>query len=134
MSMKRTLLNLVVSLSVAFGAIATSAPAYAAAGACPSGSSAKAQVLQGLGQTGNNCSDAQVNNTLQVIGSILSIIIGIAAVIAIIASAFKYITSGGDQNKVANAKGTLLYAVIGLAIAGLAQFLIHFVVYQTSKT
>ena len=46
----------------------------------------------------------------------------------IIVSAFKYITSGGDSNKVASAKSSLIYAIIGLVIVGLAQFIVNFVI------
>jgi uncharacterized membrane protein YuzA (DUF378 family) len=63
---------------------------------------------------------------------ILSLIVGVAAVIVIIYAGFKYITSAGEQGRVANAKSTLLYALVGLAVAALAQLLVHFVLYQTS--
>jgi hypothetical protein len=46
---------------------------------------------------------------------------------------FKYIASAGDQNKVASAKGTLIYALVGLAVAALTQFLIHFVLANTNN-
>lgn len=101
---------------------------------CPSGTSAKAQVLQGLGATGSDCSDQPVNSLFAVAVNILSLIAGALAVIVVIISAVKYMTSGGDQNKVANAKGTLIYAIVGVAVAGLAQLLIHFVLYQTTNT
>lgn len=58
---------------------------------------------------------------------ILSTVIGIASVIVIIISGLKYIMSGGDSNSVNSAKNTLLYAVIGLVIAVMGQFLIIFV-------
>lgn len=101
---------------------------------CPADSTSKGQVLQGLGVTGSDCSDSQVNHTLQLAGTLLALVVGIAAVFAIMSGAFKYITSGGDQNKVANAKSTLIYALVGIAVAGLTEFLIHFVLFQTAKT
>jgi hypothetical protein len=95
--------------------------------------SPKDQVLNGVNQTGTDCSGKGVTNILSAAVTILSIIIGIAAVIMILVSGYRYITSGGDTNKVSAAKSTLIYALIGVAIAALAQLLVHFVLYQSSK-
>ncbi len=65
--------------------------------------------------------------------SILSIIVGVVAVIMIIVGAFKYITSGGESSNTAGAKNTIVYALVGLVIAALAQVLIHFVLTQAGK-
>ena len=64
---------------------------------------------------------------IKTIVSVLSIVIGIVAVIMFIISGFKYITSGGDSNGVSSAKNTLIYAIVGLIIVALAQFFVHFV-------
>lgn len=156
MRIKRLTLSVIIALSVAvIGAPMATGQAHAAAkskpaptkktpasapaasadpsASCPSDSTAKGQVLQGLGQTGSDCSDNQVNTTLKTVVTLLSMIVGIASVMVIIISGFKYITSGGDQNKVSNAKGSLIYALVGLAVAALAQLMIHFVLYQTNK-
>lgn len=80
--------------------------------------------------TGTKCSDAdtsQLDSTLQKIIDIISIVIGIVAVIMIIINGLKFITSGGDTNKVGSAKNGILYAVIGLVIVALAQFIVRFV-------
>ena len=58
---------------------------------------------------------------------LLSIIVGAAAVIMIIVSGLRYITSGGDSGKVAGAKNALIYALVGVAVAALAQLMVHFV-------
>jgi hypothetical protein len=83
-------------------------------------------------QVGDECGQKRVNNLFATIVQILSIITGIASVIVIIYGGFKYITSGGEQGRVANAKSTVLYAVVGLAVAALAQLMVHFVLYQTT--
>jgi len=57
----------------------------------------------------------------------LSVIVGVAAVIMIILSGLRYITSGGDASKVGAAKSSLIYALIGLVIVALAQVIVHFV-------
>lgn len=87
----------------------------------------KAQVLKGVGTAGGNCSGAKVGDVANTVVNILSIIVGIAAIIMIIISGLKYVTSGGDANKVGSAKTTLIYALVGLAIAISAKFLVDFI-------
>ena len=79
------------------------------------------------------CEEAQggFNATLERIVNILSVIIGVIAVIMIIWGGFRYITSGGDTTRVGAAKNTLLYAIIGLIIVALAQVIVRFVLNQT---
>lgn len=72
--------------------------------------------------------DTGVNDVLRTVVNILSIILGIAAVIMIIIGGLKYVTSGGDSSKTASAKNTIIYALIGLVVALLAQVLVHFVI------
>lgn len=51
---------------------------------------------------------------------------GVVAAIFIVYGGIAYITSNGDANKVQKAKNILLYAVIGLAIVGLAKIITSF--------
>lgn len=60
--------------------------------------------------------------------NILSIIIGVAAVIVIIIAGIQYMLSTGDPTKVNNSKNAILYAVVGLIIAGAAQVIVQFVI------
>lgn len=53
--------------------------------------------------------------------------IGAISVIMIIWGGLRYITSGGDNKKITDAKNTILYAIIGLIIAVLAYAIIQFV-------
>lgn len=139
MKIQRIIRGSIVTLCLAFTAIPAlsgTGPVYAtaaAAGTCPSSSTAKGQVLNGLSETGSNCDASQVNDTLQTVVNLLSLAVGIAATIVIIISGLKYIISGGESNKVSNAKSSLLYALVGLAIAALTQLLIHFVLFQTTN-
>lgn len=107
-------------------------PSSPSSATCPDAATSKGKVLQGLGQTGSNCSDEQVNSTLRTAVTILSLVVGISSVLVIILSGFKYMASGGEQNKVANAKNSLIYAMVGLAVAASTQLLIHFVLYNTT--
>lgn len=126
MKLKRNILNMITVLALTLVPAATLAgTAYAA----PCGHTDAAQkVLEGVGQTGNDCNDKPVDNAFATVVKILSIVTGVVAVIAIIYGGFKYITSGGDANKVGAAKNTVLYALVGLAVAGLAQILVHLVI------
>ncbi|MBC7707772.1 hypothetical protein H7Y63_00940 [Polaromonas sp.] len=65
--------------------------------------------------------------------NIFSIIVGIIAVLMIIFGGFKYITSGGDSGNVSGAKNTLIYAIVGLIIVALAQFIVRFVLNTADK-
>jgi hypothetical protein len=50
----------------------------------------------------------------------------------IIIGGFQYITSSGDSGKVGTAKNTILYAIIGLVIVALAQFIVRFVLSRVT--
>jgi hypothetical protein len=68
-----------------------------------------------------------VNSLAATVISVLSYIVGAVAVIMIIVGGFRFIISGGDSNATASAKNTIIYALVGLAIAVLAQALVYFV-------
>jgi hypothetical protein len=76
---------------------------------------------------------SQVNDLIADIINIFSIVVGIVAVIMIIIGGFKYITSGGDSGNVTGAKNTILYAIIGLVIVALAQFIVKFVLSKATQ-
>lgn len=72
-------------------------------------------------------SEEQLNSLITDIVNIFSVIVGIVAVIMIIIGGFRYITSGGDSGNVTGAKNTILYAIVGLIVVALAQFIVKFV-------
>ena len=51
----------------------------------------------------------------------------IIAVVAVLVAGFKYITSGGDSEKVKSSTQSLIYALVGLVIVFLAPTLIKFI-------
>ena len=82
--------------------------------------------------TGTSCpttdnAETKVNGLVEDIINIFSWVVGVISVIMIIFGGFKYITSGGDAGKVTSAKNTILYALVGLVIAALAQLIVLFV-------
>lgn len=54
-------------------------------------------------------------------------IIGLVAVAFIIYGGVQYVTSAGDSAKAAKARGTILWAIVGLAIVILASAITYFV-------
>ena len=120
--MKRIFASLAITTLTLFMPMALVAPTYAACS-----NDAEGQVLQGFSDCTNDGS-TKVNSLLSSIITILSAAIGIAAVIMIIIAGLKFVTAGGESNAVASAKSTLIYALVGLAIAALAQVLVHFVI------
>lgn len=65
--------------------------------------------------------------------NIVSVVVGIVAVIMIIFGGLKYITSGGDSSNVSAAKNTIIYAIIGLIVVALAQFVVRFVLGKSNE-
>ena len=124
MLMKR--LKIIIAGLAVFLAMGAALPAYAA-------DTAQGSVCEGVGLTSTNdeCADdggsLSVNSVIHTTITILSYVVGIAAIIMIIVGGFKYVTSGGDSGKVGSAKSTITYALVGLAIAALAQVLVLFV-------
>lgn len=75
----------------------------------------------------------KLNKLIAKVINIVSVIVAVVAVIMIIVGGFKYITSGGDSNNVTGAKNTILYAIIGLIIVALAQFIVKFVLNTSNS-
>lgn len=86
-----------------------------------------------VGKNDNTISNAVGSIATKVV-NIFTIIVGAASVIMIIYGGFRYITSGGSSERIGAAKNTLIYAIIGLIIVGLAQILVHFVLSQAANT
>ena len=106
----------------------------AGAYACGSSTgSSTSQVINGASPNGTDCSGSGVTKIIRAAVSVLSIIIGAAAVIMIVVSGLRYITSGGESSKVSAAKTTLVYALVGVVIAALAQLLVYFALNQSTN-
>ena len=89
-------------------------------------------VCQGIAETtGTSCSAGSannpVNNVAQNIVTSLSYAIGVVALIVILISGFNFITSSGNSTKIESAKKQLFYAIIGLALAAVAQIVVRLI-------
>lgn len=90
------------------------------------GTDAQKAVCDSLGGCPAN-DGTNINNILRVVLNILSFIAGVIAVIMIIISGIKFMTSQGDSGKVSSARNTIIYALIGILIVLLSQAIVQFV-------
>lgn len=118
-------------------AVAVVAPAYAVAGGQ---TEIQRQLKCGsnLSTNGSDCSTTNgatnVDNLIRQVINFFSALVGIVSVVMIIYGGFKYVTSGGDSGNVTGAKNTIVYAVIGLVIVAMAQFIVQFVLDKAITT
>lgn len=68
------------------------------------------------------------DETLKTLFLMAFVIIGAVATLFIIIAGVRYITAGGDPQKVQTAKNEIKYALIGLVIAGMGAAIVNFVV------
>lgn len=75
----------------------------------------------------NGTSGDKLTAIIKLVINIISVVVGVVAVVMIVFGGLKYITSGGESSNVSSAKNTILYAIIGLVVVALAQFIVRFV-------
>ncbi len=98
----------------------------------------KEEACRALGKPESEClgttneAGSSITSLIADVVNILSIVVGVAAVFMIILGGFRYVTSHGDSNAISGAKNTILYAIIGLVIAALAQALVRFVLRKVT--
>lgn len=117
-------------------------PALAPAVAMAAGSTVTGEIQNSLcsgtnanadttGSGGTNCDTAtantQVSSLFNRVITFFSLLVGIVSVIMIIIGGFQYIISNGDSGKITTAKNTIIFALVGLIIVAMAQFIVHFV-------
>ena len=71
--------------------------------------------------------ERRIENVIKRMIDIITVIVGVVAVIMIIIGGFKFITSNGDSGNIASARNTIIYALVGLVIVALAQVIVRFV-------
>jgi hypothetical protein len=128
--------SLLLSVMLAFGALVIfSAPVFASTSS-PSAS----QVCNGMSEISNvpcaqtsATSQNTTQNLIKTIIKLLSYVLGIIVVVMVIISGVLFATSAGEASKVKTAKSTLIYALIGLVIAALAQVIVHWVLGASSS-
>lgn len=77
--------------------------------------------------SGNPTNSNPIINIIKQAITILSFIIGIGAVIGIVVSGIRMMTAGGSSEGIASARTALIYSLVGLAVAAIAQAIVAFV-------
>jgi hypothetical protein len=72
------------------------------------------------------------SNTIPTVIGIAFGIIGIVSVIMVVIGGLRFITAQGDPSGVAKARQTIIYSVIGLAVAVSAEAIVAFVLNQVN--
>lgn len=136
--LRKKLAVVMTTLALAVVPMAVPVVAHAATGGDIQNCLAQGSSLQV--SSGSSCSGGstqagtkKVNQLITDAVNIFSAIVGIISVIMIIFGGFKYITSGGDSNNVSAAKNTIIYAVIGLVVVAMAQFIVQFVLNKVTS-
>lgn len=126
--MKKVLLSVIAAAItiLGLGGVASISPAYAA----PTGSVADCvgtTDCDGLyGDSGVFEKDDLMGILTTVINVIVAVV-GFLAVVMIVLGGISFVTSQGDTAKVAKARNTILYGVVGLVVALLAFAIVNFV-------
>jgi hypothetical protein len=132
---KKILLVIALAAGLLAPMAVASSDAYVAAAPAAdpfSSSNAKSQACAGISgsessKTGCTTPGKSISAIIVAVLNFLSAVVGIAAVIMVIVGGFKYITAAGDSGKAAGARSTIVYAIVGIVIAALAQGLVQFV-------
>ena len=133
-------LIIVAVMSLGFGAPAlVPAMAFAATDTIQNSLCQGTNIATGGGNASTDCTTnsntgVSLSQLAARIVNILSIVVGVVAVIMIIVGGFRYITSGGESGNVSGAKNTLIYAIVGLVIVALAQFIVHYVLNTATNS
>ena len=90
-------------------------------------------IATGGAGTGAGCSNRgeSLKSIIAGILNVLSLMAGFIAVVMIIVGGFRYVVSGGNDNAVAGAKNTIIYALVGVIVLALAQAIVHFVLGES---
>lgn len=86
-----------------------------------------AVACQDRNQTPESNSLYGTDGVITKITRLVAVIVGIAAVIVVIIGGLSYVLSSGDPNRVNSAKNMILYAIIGLIVALMAQVIVVYV-------
>lgn len=124
--MKKIWMAGVMVLAGCLGVLGATADTYAVT--CPAGSLKEGQDLPSYAEC--NLDDAGQPDLMDTVTQILNVIVGIIGVLAvavIIIGAVFFVTSQGDAGKVARARNTILYGIVGLVISLLAFAIVNFV-------
>ena len=86
------------------------------------------------GCAGSDSTGAQdkVSSVVKTAINILSFVVGVVSVIMIIIGGIRFATSQGDGSSTAAARNTIVYAIVGLVVVGIAQAIVQFVLSKAN--
>lgn len=129
--MKKILLSILTGFALAFLVLVLPVKLHAIdllKPACQaSGAGAKSSVCSDNNTGGDNPLFGP-SGLITILVQILTIIIGIAAVVTIVIAGLRMVTSSGDPNTAATSRKAIAYAVAGLVIALMSQAMITYVI------
>lgn len=137
-TVKLSFLHTLTLLCLAVGVIGFSVPASAQFDAfeksCESAASNGAQTPAICNEDPSNRNPiAGDEGILMKAANIIAVITGITAVIVIIVAGMTMTLSSGDSSKIRSSRDAIIYATIGLVVAGLARTLVVFLVGRIKR-
>lgn len=129
--MKKVVLNMIAAVLMVLGlsGVATMSPAYAKVN-CANGQEAPGGDLTKCDEWGTGSAVAENSDLMNTLTTIINVVVGVigfVAVVMIIMGGISFATSQGDSSKVAKARNTILYGVVGLIVSLLAFAIVNFV-------
>ena len=126
----QTVLKTVVVASFLFGVATVALPTV---GYALTPQEEACQAVNGsAGCAGTGVAGGDLSPVIKIVINTTSILAGVLAVVMLIFGGIKYITSGGDSSKTTSAKNTIVYALIGLVIVAMSQFIVKYVLSKAS--
>jgi len=132
MEMSQILDNIKNKIMILFTALALLSPVPALAAstipACDIPGSSGSSVCKD-----QNSAEANKNPIISIIKTAINVVsymAGAAAVIAILISSIRFLTANGDENSIAGARRTLIFAGAGLIVVIIAQAIVAFALKQ----
>ena len=123
--MKRFILATILSIALSIGVVSTGAFAVDITKNCKSVNQQDCALLNENSLNKNaSGGPSAVKNGL----NMAFFILGMLSVVMLIIGGFKFVASNGDSSIINSAKNTILYAIVGLAVALLAYAIVNFVI------
>ena len=128
---KKVFITVMLSLGLFAGTLAYAPVAHAGLFDSARNEACGGAQLKGSSADCAKADTGKLDGTISSLINILSIIVGLIAVIMIIINGLKLVTSNGDSNRVSSARQGIIYALVGLVFVALAQVIVKFVINNT---
>lgn len=131
MKLKTLVLAAALALGSLLGAFGLGETVFAVV--CPEGTVREGEDLSSFAEC-NTVEDDSLMPTLATIINVIVGFVGVVSVIVIVVGAIIMVTSQGDPGRLARARLSILYAIVGLVIAILAFSIVNFVLSNVFKS